>query len=43
LLRTHDAELVSLRIGQDSPGFSARLPDVDPARSEGEKAVNLLM
>ena len=42
-LRAHDAELVSFRIGQDSPGLSAGLPDVDPARPEREKAVNLLV
>ena len=30
-------------IGQDSPGLSAGLPDVDPARPERKKAVNLLI
>ena len=31
-LRAHHAELVSLGISEDSPGFSAGLPDVDTAR-----------
>jgi len=39
----HDAELVSLRVGKDSPRLSAGLPDVDPARPERNKAVNLLI
>jgi hypothetical protein len=39
----HYAELVSLRVGKDSPGFSAGLADVDPARPERKKAVNLLI
>ena len=38
-----DAELVSLRIGQDSLGLSVGLADVDPARPEREKAVDLLI
>ena len=38
-LRAHDAELVSFRVGQDSPGLSAGLPDADPTRPEREKAV----
>ena len=42
-LRAHYAELVSLRIGQHSPGLSAGLPHVDPARPEREKAVDLLV
>ena len=42
-LRAHDTELVSLRVGQDSPGLSAGLPDVDPAGPERKKAVNLLI
>jgi hypothetical protein len=42
-LRAHHAELVALRIGQDSPGLSATLADVDPAGPEREKAVNLLI
>jgi len=42
-LRAHDSELVSLRVGQDSPGLSAGLADVDPARPEHAKAVNLLI
>ena len=42
-LRAHYAELVSLRVGQDSPGLSAGLPDVDPARPECKKAINLLI
>src|SRR5208282_1783035 len=42
-LRAHHAELVSLGVGQDSPGFSAGLPDVGAARSEREEAVNLLI
>src|SRR5919204_6999503 len=42
-LRAHDAELVSLRVGKDSPGLSATLPDVHPARPERDKAVNLLI
>src|SRR6266550_3358651 len=41
--RAHYAELVSLRVGQDGPGLSAGLPDVDPARPEREQAVNLLI
>ena len=31
------------RAGKDSPGFSAGLADVDPARPERKKAVNLLI
>ena len=42
-LRAHDAELVSLRVGQDSPGFSAGLADAGPARPERKKAVDLLV
>jgi hypothetical protein len=42
-LRAHDSELVSLRVGQDSPGLSAGLADVDPTRPEHTKAVNLLI
>src|SRR5437773_3301005 len=38
----HDAELVSLRAGQDSPGLSLSLSDVDPAWPERQQAVNLL-
>jgi hypothetical protein len=36
-LRAHDSELVSLRVGQDSPGLSAGLADVDlaPRAHEG--------
>src|SRR5437016_2646956 len=41
--RAHYAELVSLRVGQDGPGFSAGLPDVDPARPQRKKAINLLI
>ena len=43
LLRAHYAELVSLRIGKDSPGLSAGLPDVDSACPERKKAVNFLI
>jgi hypothetical protein len=43
LLRANHAELVSLRIGEDRPGLCAGLPDVDPARPEREKALNLLV
>ncbi len=43
LLRAHYAELVSPRIGKDSPGLSAGLPDVDSARPERKKAVNFLI
>jgi hypothetical protein len=32
--RAHDAEFVSLRIGENGPGFVAGLPDVDPAGAE---------
>jgi len=39
----HYAELVSLRIGKDSPGLSAGLPDVGSARPEREQAVNFLI
>jgi len=42
-LRAHDAELVSLRVGKDSPGFSASLADAGPACPERKKAVNLLV
>jgi len=42
-LRAHYAKLVSLRIGKDSPGLSAGLPDVDSARPERKKAVNFLI
>ena len=38
-LRAHHAELVSLGVGQDSPGLSGGLPDVFMARPEREKAV----
>src|SRR5215813_7176218 len=41
--RAHDAELVPLRVGQHSPGLSASLPDVDPARPERKQAVDLLI
>jgi hypothetical protein len=41
--RADDAELVSLGVGQDSPGLGAGLPDVDPARPERKQAVNLLI
>jgi len=34
---------VSLWGGKDSPRLSAGLPDVDPARPERKKAVNLLI
>ena len=37
----HHAELVSLGVGQDSPGLSAGLPYIDPARPEREKPVDL--
>src|ERR1051325_9228623 len=37
------AELVSLRVSQDGPGFSAGLPDAGPARPEGKKAAGLLL
>src|SRR5215475_7917892 len=43
LLRAHDAELVSLRVGQDGPGLGAGLPDVDPAGPERNKTVDLLI
>src|SRR5262249_37829082 len=33
-LRAHDTELVSLRVGQNGPGLSAGLPDVDLACPE---------
>jgi hypothetical protein len=42
-LRAHYAELVSLRVGQDSPGLSASLPNVHPARTQRQQAVNLLI
>jgi len=42
-LGAHYAELVIFRVGKDSPGFSAGLSDVYPARPEREKAVNLLI
>jgi hypothetical protein len=42
-LRAYYAELVSLRVGKDSPGLSAALADVDPARPERKKALNLLI
>ena len=34
---------LAIRVGQDCPGFSAGLADVDPARPERKKAVNLLI
>jgi hypothetical protein len=40
-LRAHHAELVSLRVGQDGPGLSAGLADVDRACPERDKAVDL--
>src|SRR5450759_5943938 len=43
LLRAYHAEFVALRVGQDHPGLSAGLPDVDPARPEREKALNLVV
>jgi hypothetical protein len=42
-LRTYYAELVSLGIGQYSPGLCASLPDVDPACPECDKPLNLLV
>jgi hypothetical protein len=42
-LRAHDAELVPLGVGKDSPGLGTGLADIDPARPEREKAVNLLI
>src|ERR1700722_10196404 len=42
-LRAHYAELVSLRVGQDGPRLGAGLPDVDPAGSESEEAVDLVV
>src|SRR5215469_10490715 len=41
-LRSHYAELVSLGVGENGPGLGAGLPDVDPARPECKKTVNLL-
>jgi hypothetical protein len=43
LLRAHDAELVSLRIGLDGPGFSAGLPMSARRAPRGKKAVDLLL
>ena len=42
-LQPHDAELVSLRVGENGPGLGAGLPDVDRARPERQKTVNLLI
>ena len=42
-LRAHDAELVSLRVGKDSPGLGAGLPDVDLTSPERKEAVDLLV
>jgi hypothetical protein len=42
-LRAHHTELVTLRVGKDSPGLSAGLSDVYPARPQREKAANLLL
>ena len=42
-LRAHDAELISLRVGQDNPGLSAGLPDVYPASSEREETADLMV
>jgi hypothetical protein len=43
LLRAYHAELVSLGVGQDRPGFLAGLPDVDAARPEREQSLDLLV
>src|SRR6266540_4436615 len=41
LLRTQDAKLVPLGVGEHGPGFRAALPDVDPARAERKNPLNL--
>src|SRR6266566_7731627 len=43
LLRPHHAELISLRIGENYPGLSASLPDIDPACPERKKTADLLI
>jgi hypothetical protein len=43
LLRADHAELVTLRVSQHNPGLCAGLPDIDPARSERQKALDLLV
>jgi hypothetical protein len=40
-LRAHYTELITLRVGKDSPGLLAGLPDIYPARPQREKALNL--
>ena len=42
-LRAHYAELVPLRVGKDSPGLSAGLPDIYPARPQRKKPAGLLL
>src|SRR5215470_15749316 len=41
-LRPHYAKLVSLGVGENGPGLSASLPDVNPACPERKKTVDLL-
>src|SRR5262249_31692694 len=41
LLRTQHAELVPLGIGKHGPRLSPGLPDVHPARTEGQDALDL--
>jgi len=41
-LRPHDAELVSLQVGEHCPGLGAGLPDVDRACPQRNEPVNLL-
>ena len=43
LFRADHAELVALRVGQYNPGLCASLPDVDPAGSESQEALDLLV
>ena len=40
-LRSEDAELVALRVGQHGPRLVARLPDVHPPGTQGEDAPDL--
>src|SRR5262245_28111723 len=42
-LRPDHAELVSLRVGKNGPGLGTGLTDVDPACTERDEALDLLM
>ena len=39
--RTHHAELVAFRVGEDGPGLGAALPDIHRPGTEGKDALDL--